>query len=159
MMLRRHNALVLAGAILALGLTSSDGYAQAAKRGSGVDPNEGTVQTKAQPKQFPFGFAWVGATINGKSFGSDKPTFTLDENLRGTGYAGCNTFSASMYPLRDQGLAVGPMAVTRRACDKGATDAEKAFLVALRTSQKWDTVAGRLVIKSQAGELVFERAL
>jgi heat shock protein HslJ len=133
--------------------------AQRATRAPSVDPNEGKVQTQKMDKQFPLGWAWSGVSLNGKPFTTERPTLTVDENLRGSGFAGCNTFSASMYPLKEQAFAVGPLAVTRRSCDKGVNEAERALLVALRTAQKWDTVAGRLVIKSQAGELVFERAL
>ena len=45
------------------------------------------------------------------------------------------------------------------ACDKGIMSEEHNFLVALRTSVQWDTVGGQLVIKSQNGELKFERSL
>ena len=38
-------------------------------------------------------------------------------------------------------------------------DSEKQFLTALRTSVQWDLVAGALVIKTQNGELKFERTL
>jgi heat shock protein HslJ len=36
-------------------------------------------------------------------------------------------------------------------------DVEKAFLLALRTAQQWDTEPGKLVIAGQNGKLVFER--
>jgi heat shock protein HslJ len=36
---------------------------------------------------------------------------------------------------------------------------EQAFLVALRTAGKWDQDGSTLVIKTQTGELRFERAL
>ena len=36
---------------------------------------------------------------------------------------------------------------------------ERAFLVALRSAQKWDQQGSTLTIKTQNGELRFERAL
>ena len=87
------------------------------------------------------------------------PTFTLDQQYRAKGFGGCNTFSATAYPLREQGLAVGPVAMTKRACEKGQSAAEMQYLTALRTAAKWDTVVGSLVIKGPNGELKFERSL
>ena len=83
----------------------------------------------------------------------------VDQNLRGTGFAGCNTYSASAYPLRQQGFAVGPVAVTKRACDKAVMDFERNFLLALRGSRQWDLVEGRLVLKTAAGEIRFDRGI
>ena len=70
-----------------------------------------------------------------------------------------NTFSASAYPMREQNFAVGPIALTKRDCDKGLAAFERSFLTALRAARSWDLVNGRLVIKGGAGEVQFERAL
>jgi heat shock protein HslJ len=145
------------GLVLMLG--AGEPMAQRATRAPSTDPNEGTVSTQRQEKTFPLGWAWTAYSLNGKVFGSDRPTLQLDENLRGSGFAGCNTFSATMYPIKDQGFVVGPIAVTRKACPKPLADAEREFLIALRTSQKWDLVAGRLVLTHPKGQLMFERAL
>jgi heat shock protein HslJ len=113
-----------------------------------------------EEKKFPLGQAWIAVSLNGKTFGgTERPTFRLDDQFRVQGYGGCNTFSATAYPLREQGLAVGPIAMTKRNCDKGQMTSEMQFLTALRTSAKWDTQTGTLVIKSQNGELRFERSL
>lgn len=159
MKMRHDPVWALVGAVAALLATAMDVSAQRAPRSPTADPNEGTVQTQKQDKQFPLGWAWSGVSLNGKPFPSERPTLTVDENLRGSGFSGCNTFSATMYPLKDQSFAVGPIAVTRRSCDKAVSDSERALLLALRTAQRWDTVGGRLVIKTQAGEIIFERAL
>lgn len=112
-----------------------------------------------QEKSFPMGAAWAAVSLNGKPISDRRATLQIDNNLRGTGFAGCNTFSASAYPLREQGFAVGPIAVTKRACDGGASAFEKSFLTALRAANKWDLVQGKLVLKGGAGELRFDRAL
>jgi heat shock protein HslJ len=75
------------------------------------------------------------------------------------GFAGCNTFSATSYPLRQQGLAVGPFALTKKTCDKGIMASERAFLTALRGAARWDSDGKELVVKGTAGDLKFERVL
>lgn len=112
-----------------------------------------------QEKNFPLGAAWAAVSMNGKPVGNMRATLQVDANLRGTGFGGCNTFSASAYPLRQQGFAVGPIALTKRSCDKGVADFERNFLVALRAARNWDLVQGRLILKGGAGELTFDRAL
>jgi heat shock protein HslJ len=119
--------------------------------------NEGLAPR--QEKTFPTKVAWMAVSLNGKPFSGERPTFILDEQFRLRGFGGCNTFSATAYPLREQRFAVGPFALTKKACDKALMDQEKNFLIALRTSVQWDTVAGDLVIKSQNGELKFQRSI
>lgn len=121
---------------------------------------EGTPVPQAQQeKTFPVGANWSVIQLNGKEVYDRRATLMIDQNLRGTGFGGCNTFSAAAYPLRQQSIAVGPIAVTKRSCDKGLLDFEKAFLMALRAANKWDLVNGRLVLKGAAGELTLSRSL
>lgn len=112
-----------------------------------------------QEKTFPFGASWSVVSLNGKPVGDKRATFQVDANLRGTGFGGCNTFSASAYPLREQGFAVGPIALTKRACDKSLSEFERSLLTALRAAAKWDLVDGKLVIRGGAGEVRLDRAL
>ena len=113
----------------------------------------------AKPKTFPFGSQWTLLTFAGKPVTENKPTIIVDESLRARGFAGCNTYSASAYPLPQQRFAVGPLAVTKKACDKALMDRERAFLVILRTAATWDVKDGQLVITGQNGELRFDRTL
>ncbi|MFJ5369050.1 META domain-containing protein [Bosea sp. CER48] len=112
-----------------------------------------------QEKTFPLGASWSLVQLNGKPVYDRRATLIIDKNLRGTGFGGCNTFSAAAYPLRQQGLAVGPIALTKRSCDKAMLDFERAFLTALRGTRNWDIVNGRLVLKGAAGELTLSRSL
>ncbi len=116
-------------------------------------------QVRQQPKQFPIGMQWTLVSMNGKAVGDNRPTMMIDEALRARGFAGCNTFSATAYPLPQQRIAVGPIALTRKACDKGVMERERAFLVVLRTAQAWDVKDGQLILGGQNGELRFERTL
>ena len=117
------------------------------------------AQARAQPKQFPIGMQWTLVSVSGKPVTDNRPTVMVDEALRARGFAGCNTFSATAYPLPQQRIAVGPIAVTKRGCDKGVMERERAFLVLFRTSQAWDVKDGQLILGGQNGELRFERTL
>ena len=75
------------------------------------------------------------------------------------GFGGCNTFSATAYPLQQQRFAVGPVAVTKRACEKDVMERERVFLVLLRTAAVWDVKDGQLLITGNNGQLKFDRAL
>jgi heat shock protein HslJ len=89
----------------------------------------------------------------------ERPSLAVNQQLRATGFGGCNNFSATLYPLRQQGIAVGPFALTKKSCDKGVMARELEFLTALRTAAQWDLVGPNLVIKGQHGELKFERSI
>ena len=149
--------MVLAAAVA----TPAD--AQRRPRSEGGDPQKQPQKSEApaprQEKIFPTKVSWVATSLNGKPFAGERPTFILDEQFRMQGFGSCNNFSATAYPLREQRLAVGPFALTKKSCDKARMDQERNFLIALRTSLHWDTVAGELVIKSQNGELRFQRSL
>ena len=115
---------------------------------------------KKQDKQFPVPSSWIVISLNGKPFtGADRPTFSLDQQYRAKGFGGCNTYSATAYPLREQRFAVGPLALTKKQCDKAVMETERAFFIALRTAMQWDLDGITLVIKGQNGELRFERAI
>lgn len=151
----------LTAAIVALPcvlITSDDASAQSRRRGQQQPSTEGQVAPK-QEKQFPLGQTWTAISLNGKPFGSVRPSLQIDENLRGTGFSGCNTFSATTYPLRQQNFATGPVAVTSRTCDANANGVERSFLVALRGARTWDVTEGRLTLKGAGGELAFERGI
>jgi heat shock protein HslJ len=147
-------------AVLCLAATSA--LAQAQPRGGGNAPAPSNpVPQPRQEKVFPVNVSWRAVSFNGRGFQGEPPAMTLDAQLRIKGFGGCNTFSATAYPLRNQGIAVGPLAITKRACPGGRTEAERSFLVALRTAQKWDVMnnGSQLVIRGQNGELRFERSL
>lgn len=147
-------------ALFAIALIATPASAQFRQKGTNqTAPQQDAPPPKKEDKVFPLGKSWLAVSLNGKTFSSDKPAFTLDQQFRARGFAGCNTYSAVAYPLRSQGIAVGPFALTKRACPKDVMDAEHAFLVALRAAQKWDIVAGQLVIRGPAGELKFDRSI
>ena len=130
------------------GLIASPTFAQQAPAGGG-----------AQGKAFPVNVAWELVSVNGSASEGDKPTLQLDSQLRMRGFSGCNTFSATAYPLKNQGITVGPVAVTNKVCDKAVMETEKAYLLGLRTALQWDVSSGLLVLRGEKAELKFQRAL
>lgn len=157
------NALRLAALLAALAAVPA-AYAQTSTvLGRPAGPTR-TVDTKVpqpgqQDKVFPLRSNWTAVSLNGKPFTGDRPSFTLDDQLRARGFGGCNNYSATAYPLREQKMAVGPFALTKKSCDKAAMATEQEFLIALRTAAQWDIQGSVLTIKTQRGELRFERTL
>lgn len=152
---------MLAG-VTAVGATAADaqGLTRGGRGGGSEQKDAGPKPGAKEEKRFPLGTSWIAVSMNGKSFsGTERPAFTLDDQFRARGFGGCNSFSATAFPLKEQGIAVGPLALTRRNCDKGVMASEQTFLTALRTAAKWDTVIGSLVVKGPNGEIKFERSL
>ncbi|MCJ2036942.1 META domain-containing protein [Methylobacterium sp. J-068] len=165
--MRAFRIAVVAGAI-ATGAMSTAATAQMGNNvtGFGRDAREKPEKkqyvpaAKPQEKIFPLDATWTAVSLNGKAFGGgDRPSFMIDKQYRARGYGGCNTFAATAFPLKEQHIAVGPLALTKKPCDKGLSVSEQDYFIALRTAAQWDLVGSQLVIKSQKGELRFERAL
>ena len=141
-------------ALLTILAAGTAAHAQQAARVQPVVP-----QPRQQDKIFPLGSSWIAVSLNGRPFTGDRPSFTLNQQFRATGFGGCNTYSATAIPLREQSLAIGPFALTKKSCGKDVMALEQAFLVALRTAAKWQQQGSTLVLQSPNGELRFERAL
>src|SRR5208282_6944519 len=111
-------------------------------------------------KNFPLDQTWSLRELNGKPVpaGVDV-SLKIDGTLRGSGYTGCNSWSATMYPVKDQHLAVGPYALTKKQCDKDLMALEAGFLTGLLGSPEWDLVNGDLVIKGPRGSMRLARSL
>ena len=132
--------------------------AQAQMRDS--DKDEAPKPLPPQQKNFPLDQTWSLRELNGKAVPADLDvSLKIDGALRGTGYTGCNTWSATMYPIKDQHLLVGPYALTKKKCDKDTTAIEFGFLSALLAQPTWDLVNGDLVIKGARGTLRLVRSL
>jgi heat shock protein HslJ len=152
------SAMRLATVLVALAIAPA-ALAQVPGQANRPAQPQGNVPQPRQEKVFPVGSSWIAISLNGRPFSGERPSFTLDQQYRAKGFSGCNTYSATAYPLKEQRLAVGPFAMTKKSCGKDLMALEQAFLVALRTSAKWDTQGSALIIQTQNGELRFERAL
>jgi heat shock protein HslJ len=111
-------------------------------------------------KNFPLDQVWSLRDVNDKPIpaGLDA-SLKVDSNLRGSGYTGCNSWSATLYPVKDQHLLLGPYALTKKQCAKDVMAVEFSFLSALTGSPTWDLVNGDLVIKGPKGSLRLARSL
>ncbi|HEY7382650.1 MAG TPA: META domain-containing protein [Beijerinckiaceae bacterium] len=151
--------LVLVLAALA-SATSADAQAQRQGTQQQGKQQQSNVPQSRRDRQFPVPSSWVAISLNGKQYsGPDRPTLSLDQQYRAKGFGGCNTFSATLYPLREQRLATGPLALTKKQCDKTVMESERAFFIAVRTAAQWDYEGVIMVIKGQSGELRLERAI
>jgi heat shock protein HslJ len=113
-----------------------------------------------QQKNFPLDQTWSLRELNGKPVDSTLDvSLKIDSALRGSGFDGCNSWSATMYPVKDQHLLVGPYALTKKQCDKDTMAIEAGFLSALMGGPVWDLVNGELVIKGPRGTLRMVRSL
>jgi len=111
-------------------------------------------------KQFPLDQTWSLRELNGKPVpASLDASLKIDGALHGSGFGGCNSWSAVMYPVKDQHLAVGQYALTKKQCDKDTMAVENGFLSALLAGPAWDLVNGDLVIKGPRGALRLARSL
>jgi heat shock protein HslJ len=111
-------------------------------------------------KNFPLDQTFSLRELNGKPVpASLDVSLKIDSALRGSGFGGCNSWSAVMYPVKDQHLLVGQYALTHKQCDKDTTAIETGFLSALLGSPVWDLVNGDLVIKGPRGALRMVRSL
>ena len=111
-------------------------------------------------KNFPLDQTWSLRELNGKPVppGLDV-SLKVDSALHGSGFAGCNSWSAVIYPIKDQHLAVGGVALTKKTCDKDTMAIEVGFLSALLGDPAWDLVNSELVIKGPRGALRLVRSL
>jgi heat shock protein HslJ len=111
-------------------------------------------------KNFPLDQTWSLRELNGKPVPSGLDiSLKIDGTLRGSGFTGCNSWSATMYPVKDQHLATGPYALTKKQCPKDVMQLELSFLSALLGNPEWDLVNGDLVIKGPRGALRLARSL
>jgi len=113
-----------------------------------------------QQKNFPLDQTWQLKELNGKPVSADiDASLKIDGAYRGSGFTGCNSWSATIYPITDQHLAVGPYALTKKQCDKDTMAVEVGFLSALLGQPTYDLVNGELVIKGPRGTLRLARSL
>lgn len=148
MTLSRAAAFLFAGLV-----TCASTAALAQAKGAAPAP-----QQQKEEKNFPKDSNWTLRAMNGKPLPAGaEATLRIDGQFRGSGFSGCNTWSATMWPVRGQRFAVGPVAVTKKNCAPQVMAFEKAYLTALHNAPTWDIVNGLLEVKSGAGTLSFAR--
>ena len=115
--------------------------------------------TETEPeKPFPIDVNWQLIELNGKGV-SDGLSIRVDDTSHSSGFGGCNNFSAVLYQIRGQRLAMGPIALTKKSCDPAHAALERTFLGTLHSGPTWDVVAGDLVVKLGPNTLRFRRGI
>ncbi|MFN7286440.1 MAG: META domain-containing protein, partial [bacterium] len=109
-----------------------------------------------QSLPFPVGRTFVAVTYKDQFFKDDRPTFRVSAQNRAVGYSSCNNWSANVVPREDQRVLVGPVAVTKRACDERLMHNEQVYLFVLRTAQSWFFDGKTLTLTGPYGPITFE---
>jgi len=112
--------------------------------------------TGPQDKLFPLDAQFQLISINGRQATGDQ-TLRIDSSFRGSGFAGCNSWSAALYPIRGQRLAMGPVALTKKICSPAVMAEERIVLYTLHSGPIWTMDGPIVTIKSRAGTLQFRR--
>jgi heat shock protein HslJ len=113
---------------------------------------------KKYDKEFPTKATWTLKEINGKAPLADA-SLMIDGTMRGSGVSGCNTWSATIYPIKGQKLAMGPVVMTKKTCDTPLMTFEKEYLTILHSGPTWDQQGDTLTVKGPTGNLTFARSL
>lgn len=142
------------------GCVALAGPAFAQKQKAKEEKKETAEERYRQEKQFQTKITWRLVEINNKRIpGNIDVTFMIDDAYRGSGFGGCNSWSATIYPVRGQKLAMGPIAYTKKQCDATTMQVERAFLSGLAGGPEWDVQNSTMILKSGAGTMRLERAL
>jgi heat shock protein HslJ len=107
---------------------------------------------------FPTGQAYFVISINGFDMQKAGQTLTVrheakDRSVRGSGSAGCNTWSARVI-LREDRIDFTDIATTRKFCGQPRMKSEEAFLTALKSINRWRIDRDRLVLEGDAARLL-----
>ncbi len=105
---------------------------------------------------FPLDTPFRLESINGKPTSGDA-MLQIDSSFRGSGYSGCNNWSAALYPIRGQRLVMGPVALTKKICPAPFMAQERLLLVTLHSGPTWSIDGPILTVKGRAATLRFRR--
>ena len=79
------------------------------------------------------------ADVNGVPIVGTRPlTLTLGSDGRATGNAGCNSFSGPYNTRSDDRIDIGPLAVTRMACEPQIMEQEARYLSILEDAASFN---------------------
>lgn len=101
------------------------------------------------------GAPWIVETIDGTVLArGTRLTLVFGDDDRLSGSASCNGYTAP-YTLTAEGLTVGPVVATRKACAPALMKHEAAFLAALGGVQRVEvSAAGALVLHTATGQRI-----
>jgi len=101
------------------------------------------------------GTNWVLVSVGGANVAESPPAgLAFETGARVSGSTGCNSFGGT-FSIDGSSLAFGPLATTKRGCERPLMDQERAVLDGLAGAAGWAVDdAGRLHLTG-ATELVF----
>lgn len=111
--------------------------------------------------QFPFDETFSVRELNGKPLPAGLDVqLKIDAHQHATGFDGCNSFSAVIYPINGQKLVLtAAPSLTNKPCDKDAKAIENSFFGALLGQPSWNLVSDQLIIKGPKGTMTLVRSL
>jgi len=77
------------------------------------------------------------------------------DELKGSGNAGCNNWSATVI-LRDDQIDFTNIVTTKKMCGKPVMNAEDAFLTSLRSAKRWHVDGDKLIVEGDAARLMLK---
>jgi heat shock protein HslJ len=112
---------------------------------------------------FPLDKPFTAISISGFDVQKMKLTLSVSKDakgdgLRGSGHAGCNSWSATVI-LRDEQIDFTDPVTTKKACSKPVMKAEEAFLTSLKSARRWRLDGERLVIEGDAARLLMKAGM
>jgi len=105
------------------------------------------------------GQKWRPVLLGAESLADDSGMyviFEVDGSIKGEG--GCNSFSGSLQSTADS-ISVGPLGMTRKACERRIAQREDLFLRAIQDMTHFEAGAGRLQILDGENVLLAELVL
>lgn len=107
------------------------------------------------PEELLRGRPWTVREVGGSAVaGSMPPTLAFADGGRLSGTTGCNAYGAA-YAVRGEGVSIGPVASTRRACPPDLLRLEAAFLSILEAPARYELPDdGTLVIHGADGRTI-----
>ena len=112
----------------------------------------------AAPARFPMNQSYKAISISGFDVQNKGLSLVVSRNpggdgMRGSGNAGCNSWSATVI-LRDDQLDFTNIVTTKKMCAKPTMTAEDAFLTSLRSAKRWRIDGDKLIIEGDAARLM-----
>jgi heat shock protein HslJ len=111
----------------------------------------------AAPARFPTNQSYKAISISGFDVQNKGLSLTVSADpkgeMRGSGSAGCNGWSATVL-LRDDQIDFTNIVTTKKMCGKPVMTAEGAFLTSLRSAKRWHVDGDKLVIEGDAARLM-----
>ena len=117
------------------------------------------VPGSAQDRGYPLDKPYAAISISGFDVQKKGLGLTVSRDskgdLRGSGNAGCNGWSATVI-LRDDQIDFTNIVTTKKMCGKPQMTAEDAFLTSLRSAKRWRVDGDKLIIEGDAARLLLK---